>query len=134
MIRQTSIKVYRQIQKEGLVKGWRWHVYSTLFHHGPLTQGECWKDHFSETQRHNVCPRFAELKKLGLIVEVGNKQCRVTGRNCISWDVTGDLPTKPKNKKPVGYNDAIDDVIDTIYLTWMFPDPNLLEAVRCLKK
>lgn len=41
--------------------------------------------------------RFTELRNLGVIYEKGIKQCSVTGRNAIEWELTNKLP---KNKKP----------------------------------
>ena len=95
MTRQTSIEVYNQIQIEGLLSAVDLAVYSTLFHHGPLTQGETWKEHNShQYMRHTVGPAFARLKRRDAITEVEKRTCRLTGRTVYSWDVTCHVPTK----------------------------------------
>jgi hypothetical protein len=40
--------------------------------------------------------RFTELRKLGVIYEVGNRKCSVTGRTAIEWDLTDRLPVETK--------------------------------------
>lgn len=96
MTRETSAAVYKQIEEEGLLSRLRFEVYSAIFKHGPITQGECWKDHFSHQQRHTVAPRFAELEARGVIKTVGQRPCGVTGRMTLAWDVTTNLPKEPK--------------------------------------
>lgn len=95
LIRHTSIEVYHQIESEGLLSALRFDVYKTLFHHGPLTQMElCRKISNPIRQDRSYMPRFAELKKMGVIKEVGEKVCSITGRNVLLWDVTDKLPIK----------------------------------------
>jgi hypothetical protein len=45
--------------------------------------------------------RFTELRELGVLNEVGERLCKVSGRMCIVWDVTDALPISdlPKKKK-----------------------------------
>lgn len=97
-MRETSIEVYRQVEAEGLLTGLRSEVYKTLFHYGPLTQGECWKRYFGHRQRHDIAPRFAELEKRGVIKIVDKRPCGVTGRVVYAWDVTKDLPSAEEKK------------------------------------
>jgi len=96
MIRDTSIDAYRKIEAEGLLSKLKWDVYSCLFKHGPMTQGETWKKHFPKSQRHNICPRFAELERYGVIKSVGTKPCPVSGVEVMLWDVTSKLPKRDK--------------------------------------
>lgn len=100
MIRQTSIDVYNQIKSEGLLAKLEWHVYQTLFNHGPLTQGETWKEYSDpEYMRHSIGPTFARLAKNGCIKEVGRRNCRLTNRNVLLWDVTNNLPSEMEKSK-----------------------------------
>ncbi len=101
MIQQTSIEAYHQIKEKGLLSKLRFEVYETLFFHGSMTQGECWKNHFPNRQRHDVCPRFAELERRGVIRCVGERPCAVTGRNAMVWELTNRLPISVRNKRRV---------------------------------
>lgn len=103
MVRQTSIETFRQIKAEGLLSERRLQAYEALFHNGPMTQGECW-DLIARTTnpkmpRHSIAPRFAELLEQGVIQEVGKAPCRLSGRECIVWDVTSKLPVKPEKRE-----------------------------------
>lgn len=95
MIRQTSIDVYNQILADGTLGNRQMLVYDTIFKHGPLTQMETVRTiDDPDIVEHGLTPRFAELKRMGAIVEVGERECTITGRNVILWDVTDRLPDK----------------------------------------
>ena len=54
--------------------------------------------------------RFTELRELGVIYEVRNRKCTITGRTSIEWDLTDRLPinVKKNNKtKKQRINDAL---------------------------
>jgi hypothetical protein len=95
MVRQTSIDTFYQIKEEGLLSRVRFLIYSELFQHGPLTAQEMFKRLSLES---NQSGRFTELRDLGVICEVGQRACRITGRYVIEWDVTSNLPVPPKKK------------------------------------
>lgn len=100
-MRNTSISAYKEIRSNGLLSARRLEVYEVLFNFGPLTATEIWSNHFSAQglQMNSVTPRTAELKKLGVITEVGYRICTITGMNVILWDVTSSLPSKPPKRK-----------------------------------
>tara|TARA_R110002167_G_scaffold70851_1_gene200075 strand:- start:2435 stop:2848 length:414 start_codon:yes stop_codon:yes gene_type:complete len=106
--RQTSIDCYNKIQRNGLLSKMRFEVYSALLSMGkPSTTREVY-------QTMNVlkqeATRFTELRKLGVIYEVQNRKCTITGRTSIEWDLTDRLPINFKNKnktKKQRINDAI---------------------------
>lgn len=96
MRRRTSVEAFHAIESQGLLSKRRFEVYKTLFHHGPLTAGETAKRLESTgAQIDSIRPRFAELKRAGVIVECGVRMCNVTGMRCMVWDVTEHLPAKP---------------------------------------
>jgi hypothetical protein len=98
MTRKTSIEAYHEIKASGLLSKRRFEVYDALFHYGPMTQMETFVK-LKHLSQHTVTPRFAELRKMGVIEEVGERACTVTGINVIAWDVTSSLPTQlPKGK------------------------------------
>lgn len=51
---------------------------------GPMTAEEL-TAHFGAAEKNYVRPRLTELKKSGVVVEVGTKQSPVTGRNTTVW-------------------------------------------------
>ena len=89
-VRRTSLSAYHEVMASGLLGERQKQAYEVLFHHGPLTGNE-----LSQMMgRPGQWKRCSELKKRGLAIEVGERECRVTGRQCIIWDVTEDLPRK----------------------------------------
>lgn len=47
----------------------------------------------------NQSGRFTEMLEMGVIQEVGERVCSITGRNVILWDVTDQLPKKKERKR-----------------------------------
>lgn len=48
---------------------------------------------------HSISPRFAELKRMGVVEEIGSRECKITGRVSLIWDVTDGLPVKFEKEK-----------------------------------
>ena len=63
---------------------------------GPCTAQEVFRALGCDT---NQSGRFTELRELGVFEEVGVRECQVTGRDVIEWDVTSSLPLDVLNKK-----------------------------------
>ena len=107
-IRQTSIDCYNQIKQEGLLSKMRFKVYSALVAMGkPSTTREVYETMNVIKQE---ATRFTELRKLGVIYEVQNRKCTITGRTSIEWWLTDRLPVniKKSNKtKKQRTNDAL---------------------------
>lgn len=94
MSRETSISVYHQVEKEGLIGKMQTAVLRDIAFHGPTTQGET-------SQRLNIdrniaSPRFAELKRRGVIREALKRPCLITGRTCFTWEMTNEWPSRPE--------------------------------------
>ena len=99
MIRETSKEAYHKMSS--LLSKRRFQVYECLYLFGPMTQMETFVK-LQHVSQHSVTPRFAELRDMGVIREVGERECTVTGINVILWDVTSNLPGplhKPKSKR-----------------------------------
>lgn len=100
MTRQTSIDAFRQIQESGVLGKYQFMIYNALFEAGPLTSMEvtvqCGR---SGNDVRSISPRMAELRDMGLIIEVGKKQCSITGRTVLAWDVTSKIPNGERIKK-----------------------------------
>lgn len=102
-VRETSIEAYRQIEQEGLLSKMRWLAYKTVFHHGPMTSAEACaalNQNDKSQAPSQLRARFTELRKMGVLKEVGKKPCSITRRKAILWDVTGNLPSEnPESRK-----------------------------------
>jgi hypothetical protein len=99
MVRRTSLETYRAIQADNLLNEQRWMVYRLLYEHGPATSTEL-SQLLAEGAREAPHRRLPELRDCGAAYEVVERPCKVTGRKCIVWDVTADLPDESKLKKP----------------------------------
>ena len=106
--RQTSIDCYNQIKRDGSLSKMRFEVYSALLLMGkPSTTREVYETMNVIKQE---ATRFTELRKLGVIYEVQNRKCTITGRTSIEWDLTDKLPVDFKNHnktKQQKKNDAL---------------------------
>jgi len=106
--RQTSINCYNQIKAKGLLSKQRFEVYSALVRIGkPSTTREVYATMNVPKQE---ATRFTELRNLGVIYEVRNRKCSITGKTAIEWDLTDKLPIKleqPSNTKKNRVNIAI---------------------------
>jgi hypothetical protein len=89
-VRRTSANAYHEVMASGLLGERQKHAYEILYKHGPLTGNELSEQMGIPGQ----WKRCSELKKRGLAIEVGERECRVTGRVCIIWDVTDNPPRK----------------------------------------
>jgi hypothetical protein len=89
--RETSVQAFYNAVDSGLIETRQQQVYAALLALGASTATETF-----ERVRHEpggplnlngLNPRFAELRDLGVIREAGSRACRVTGKNCIVWEV-----------------------------------------------
>jgi len=93
--RQTSIDCYNEIKRDGSLSKMRFEVYSALLAMGkPSTTREVYE---TMNVLKQEATRFTELRKLGVIYEVQNRKCTITGRTSIEWDLTDKLPVSIKN-------------------------------------
>jgi hypothetical protein len=99
-MRQTSIDAYYEMERRGALKGLRLEVVRVLaFADEPMTAGEV-AVKIPQTLGHSVTPRFAELKRMGVIIEAGARPCSVTSINSLTWQLTGRvLEGKKKNEQ-----------------------------------
>jgi len=93
--RQTSVDCYNEIKRNGSLSKMRFEVYSALLSMGkPSTTREVYE---TMNVLKQEATRFTELRKLGVIYEVQNRKCTITGRTSIEWDLTDRLPVDFKN-------------------------------------
>lgn len=111
-MRSTSLAAYITIRDTNLLSAKRWQAYDALYRSpGSLTHNELQArideefygdaTHGRAVYRNNIVARLGELRDMGVVVEVGEKECSISGMTCIAWDVTDKLPRKlTKSLKP----------------------------------
>ena len=96
--RRTSTIAYEEIMEAGYISKTRRETYDYLYQHGPLTGAEL-DLHFHGSRGHHH-KRLSELRDLhGVVEEVGERVCTVTGHLAILWDVNDALPRKKRASK-----------------------------------
>jgi phage-related protein len=110
-IRQTSIDCYNQIKAEGLLSKLRLRTLYAMIHSAPCTAGEL-QDYIDKNkiQVKHAWKLLSQLRDLGVVCEKTERNCKITGRVVIEWDITDQLP---KNKKLI-INTKKDRVNDTL--------------------
>jgi hypothetical protein len=93
-MRRTSEAVFQQIIEEGLLSTQRFAVYQLLYNRGPLTGREV-NAALGIVSGHK---RLSELQRRGVVEEAEERECTVTRRTVIAWDVTDALPTDPPKR------------------------------------
>lgn len=101
--RATSVTAHEAVMQDGTVRDQQKQIYSALYRWGPMTATECIQVVNTAGDRkisENTHTRFAELRRRGVIHEVGKKVCKHTKKRCISWDVTGEPPLPAEKGEP----------------------------------
>ncbi len=111
--RQTSIDCYNEIRANGLLSKRRFEVYEALLSSAPCTSSEAIRNAKTTFGVFGVSSRFTELRNLGVIYEVRTRECTVTGRNVIEWDLTDRLPVNVKKSNKTKKN-KIDDALNSL--------------------
>ena len=109
--RQTSIECYNEIRANGLLSKRRFEVYEALLSSAPCTSSEAIRNAKTTFGVFGVSSRFTELRDLGVIYEVRTRECTVTGRNVIEWDLTDRLPVNVKKSNKTKKN-KIDEALN----------------------
>ena len=112
--RHTSIDCFNQIKQEGLLSKMRFKVYEAILNNAPCTSAEVLSTMLSKNSAITSSrARFTELRELGVIYEVQNRKCAITGRTSIEWDLTDRLPINIKNSNKTKKN-RIDDALTSL--------------------
>ena len=113
-IRQTSRDCYNQIKEEGLLSKMRFKVYESILTNAPCTSAEVLSTMLSKNSAITSSrARFTELRELGVIYEVQNRKCSITGRTSIEWDLTDRLPVNVKKTNKTK-KDKINDTLNSL--------------------
>lgn len=87
-MRKTSVDAYNYIIQSGILSKLHTKAYKVLYEKGPLTGREL----SVAMELEGQWKRCSELKKRGLAIEVGERECSVTGMLAYVWDVTDAMP------------------------------------------
>ena len=126
--RSTSIEAFNAIRDGGLLSKMRWETYAALYRIRPATAGEISEELTrggtpaggGRAGPGNVSARLVELQELGVVQEVGQRTCRVTGRDVILWTTTDQLPSGkierngPVRPKPEIFKAALVELRDLV--------------------
>jgi len=112
--RQTSIDCYNQIKNEGLLSKMRFRVYEAVLNNAPCTSAEVLSTMLSKNSAITSSrARFTELREMGVIYEVQNRKCTITGRTSIEWDLTDRLPINIKKSNKTKKH-RLDDALNSL--------------------
>lgn len=88
MTRATSREAYHELIASGALVGKQARVLGAIVDHGPGTSGEIIADAKLGANINLFRARFTELLAKGLIREVGQRVCKVSGRVGLVWEAT----------------------------------------------
>ena len=117
-VRQTSIDCYHEIKNSGLLSKRRLQALEYIMKIAPCTASELQESMPYNDGGRDCMKRISELATRGVVYEKGVRECRVTGRHVIEWDMTGNLPkdvetpVTPKQKKVTAALDALRDLYE----------------------
>ena len=112
-MRQTSIQCYNQIKQSGLLTQIRLKVMKGVIDIAPCTATELERHMNLHHNMKGTWKVLSWLREAGVVYEVGTRDCKITSRNVIEWDITGSMPVKQKNKnkKPNNLRNCIDYIL-----------------------
>lgn len=77
----------------------RWRIYDLLFHSdNPLTASEI--SERLQISIRTISTRMTEMRNMDAVLECPEKECTVTRKKVISYDVTDKIPTPIEKPKP----------------------------------
>lgn len=98
MTRSTSSNAYNILKESGKLESQQGKIYEALYINGPLTRSEVAAFIGYKGYASNISTRLCELREMGLVKESGEAVCSMTNLTVILWEVTENLPIKPKKK------------------------------------
>jgi hypothetical protein len=100
VVKDTSIKCYKEIQQEGILGKLQNKVFETIYKNPFLSDQEYVA--LTGIKLHSWLGRRNELVDMGLVIEAGEKQIEHhdgTLRTVMVWAVPNEIKYKPKNLK-----------------------------------
>ena len=111
--RQTSIDCYNKIRSNGLLSKRRLETFEAIIKIAPCTASEVQHSINYHNGGRDCMKRISELRDRGVIYEVRTRECRVTGRNVIEWDLTDRLPIEIKKINKTKKH-RVDDALNSL--------------------
>ena len=97
MTQPTSAEAFRWITESPILQRLHRQICSVLAAQLlPMTSGEVAAAMMPAGRINAITPRLTELRRVGAIREHGRRACRVTGRMCITWELSGREPAMPE--------------------------------------
>jgi len=112
--RQTSIDCYNQIKKEGLLSKRRLQVLEGMLSESPCTAGELEQYMNRAFNIRGGWKQLSVLREQKVVYERGVRECKVTGRNVIEWDLTDNLPIKLKTQTNTKKKDRTNKALNSL--------------------
>lgn len=134
---ETSRESYRILIESGKLRGNQAKALEAVVKHGPGTSGEIIDAMNTGDVVHDRAvwrARFTELAGRGLIVEVGQRTCRATGRTAMVWQYSG--RTKPLEARHRASPKVLRDLLGRVVKACEVkgetfpPSPTLLADIR----
>ena len=114
-MRSTSARAYRIALESGLVSRIKGMILKELIRNENMTAGEVANriilKNGNKLQIDSIRPMFAQLKRMNLIVESGERHCSISRVKCITWIPTYGIPIKFVSKKKVDLNAVLENLI-----------------------
>jgi hypothetical protein len=103
MVRETSRKAYDDLVATGKLKGQLAELLKMVVSStgAPSTVAELVNGTSFDENLNCTRARFTELQQRGLIREVGQRMCRVTGKLALTWSYTGRSAVLGEKRKHV---------------------------------
>ncbi len=101
--KETSLKAYLEITENGTIEKLKHKVWKFVIDNGPCTQDDCFSFYMQQPgfTTGSYTARFSDLKREGVITEVGTRVNVKTGKSNELWDVTGNSPIKFEKPKRI---------------------------------
>jgi hypothetical protein len=120
-INQNSLDAFDYIKKNGLLSDKRLKVYHIFVNHPEGLTGsevsDIYKKNYPSSQHsETIRNRITELRDMGVLDELGNVECRFTGRMVMKYAVNIKMPTKLVAKKSLNTN--IEEIITDLKKVW----------------
>ena len=103
-MRKTSLQCYLDIESSGLLTEIRLKVLKGVSTLAPCTATELEKYMNLNYNMKGTWKVLSWLREAGVVYEKQERNCSVTNRIVIEWDLTGNMPVKPKKKNKVPSN------------------------------
>lgn len=97
IVRRTSFECYKELVRNKVLSTMRRDVYQWLYDNGPATRNEI--AHAIHMIPNNCSTRLKEMADRGIVREVGEDKCKITGKNVLLYDVTDAMPSNNVNGK-----------------------------------